>query len=169
VPFYCVGIVLLIALLSFLQLSENSAVVLNWFVSLVTASQLINFSVMCFTFLRFYKACHVQGLDRNTLPYKGRFQPYAAWYGLVTTFIMTFVGGYTVFLKGQWDLPSFLFSYLMVRLSFLSPLPVKCFSVLKKNNAFLGLSLPRAVRGLEAAQEDAHRQESRGGSCHGSG
>jgi amino acid transporter len=114
VPFYCVGIVLLIALLSFLQLGENSAVVLNWFVSLVTASQLINFSVMCFTFLRFYKACQVQGLDRNTLPYKGRFQPYAAWYGLVTTFIMTFVGGYTVFLKGQWDLPSFLFSYLMV-------------------------------------------------------
>jgi amino acid transporter len=84
--------------------------VLNWFVSLVTASQLINFSVMCFTFLRFYKACKVQGLDRNTLPYKGVFQPYAAWYGLITTFVMTFVGGYTVFLEGMWDVPSFLFS-----------------------------------------------------------
>jgi amino acid transporter len=110
VPMYCVGIVLLIALLSFLQLGENSAVVLNWFVSLVTASQLINFSVMCFTFLRFYKACQVQGLDRNMLPYTGMFQPYAAYFGMVTTFIMTFVGGYTVFLKGHWDLPSFLFS-----------------------------------------------------------
>jgi amino acid transporter len=114
VPFYCVGVVLVIALLSFLQLGQNSAVVLNWFVSLVTASQLINFSVMCFTFLKFYKACQVQGLDRNTLPYKGMAQPYAAWYGLVTTFVMTFVGGYTVFLKGMWDVPSFLFSYLMV-------------------------------------------------------
>jgi amino acid transporter len=114
VPFYCVGVVLLIALLSFLQLGENSAIVLNWFVSLVTASQLINFSVMCFTFLRFYKACEAQGLDRNTLPYKGMLQPYAAWYGLITTFIMTFVGGYTVFLKGMWDVPNFLFSYLMV-------------------------------------------------------
>lgn len=114
VPFYCVGVVLLIALLSFLQLGENSAVVLNWFVSLVTASQLINFSVMCFTFIRFYNACKVQGLDRDTLPYKGMLQPYAAYYGLVCTFIMTFVGGYTVFLKGMWDVPSFLFSYLMV-------------------------------------------------------
>jgi amino acid transporter len=113
VPFYCVGIVLMIALLSFLQLSENSAVVLTWFVSLVTASQLMNFSVICFTFLRFYKACQVQGLDRDTLPYKGYFQPYAAWYGLVATFVMTFVGGYTVFLEGQWNVPSFLFSYLM--------------------------------------------------------
>ncbi|KAF2189571.1 hypothetical protein K469DRAFT_42753 [Zopfia rhizophila CBS 207.26] len=110
VPIYCVAVVLLIALLSFLQLSENSAVVLQWFVSLVTASQLINFSVMCFTFLRFYKACAVQGLDRNTLPYKGFLQPYAAYYGLTGTFIMTFVGGYTVFLKGHWDVPTFLFS-----------------------------------------------------------
>ncbi|KAF2869802.1 amino acid permease/ SLC12A domain-containing protein [Massariosphaeria phaeospora] len=114
VPIYCVGIVLLIALLSFLQLSENSAIVLQWFVSLVTASQLINFSVMCFTFLRFYKACQVQGLDRNTLPYKGFLQPYAAYYGLVGTFIMAFVGGYPVFLKGKWDLPTFLFSYMMI-------------------------------------------------------
>ncbi|KAF2120512.1 amino acid permease/ SLC12A domain-containing protein [Lophiotrema nucula] len=114
VPIYCVGIVLLLALLSFLQLSENSAVVLQWFVNLVTASQLINFSVMCFTFLRFYKACQVQGIDRNTLPYKGFLQPYAAYYGLVGTFIMTFVGGYTVFLKGNWDIPTFLFSYMMI-------------------------------------------------------
>lgn len=110
VPVYCVIVVLVLALLSFLQLGANSAEVLQWFVNLVTASQLINFSVMCFTFLRFYKACQVQGIDRNTLPYKGFGQPYAAWYGLTGTFIMTFVGGYTVFLKDAWDIPTFLFS-----------------------------------------------------------
>ena len=27
---------------------------------------------------------------------------------------MTFVGGYTVFLPGQWDVPTFLFSYMMI-------------------------------------------------------
>ena len=36
VPLYCVGLVLLISLLSFLQVSNNSAVVLKWFVSLVS-------------------------------------------------------------------------------------------------------------------------------------
>lgn len=113
VPFYCVGIVLLLALLSFLQLGQNSAIVLNWFVSLVTASQLINYSVMCYTFIRFYRACQAQGLDRKTLPYRGYFQPYVAYYGLIMTFIMTFVGGYPVFLKGMWDLPTLLFAYLM--------------------------------------------------------
>lgn len=35
VPIYCVGLVLLFALLSFLQLSNSAAVVLNWFVNLV--------------------------------------------------------------------------------------------------------------------------------------
>lgn len=29
-------------------------------------------------------------------------------------FIMTFVGGYTVFLPGFWDVPTFLFSYTMI-------------------------------------------------------
>ncbi|KAF2034976.1 hypothetical protein EK21DRAFT_97174 [Setomelanomma holmii] len=152
VPFYCVGFVLLIALLSFLQLGQNSAVVLNWFVSLVTASQLINFSVMCFTFLRFYKACQVQGLDRNTLPYKGRFQPYAAYYGLVCTFIMTFVGGYTVFLKGLWDVPSFLFSYLMV---FLFPVLFIGWKILKKTK-FVSLADMDLVTDL-AEIEEYHR------------
>ncbi|KAF2460843.1 amino acid permease/ SLC12A domain-containing protein [Lineolata rhizophorae] len=114
VPIYCVAVVLLISLLSFLQVSANAAVVLQWFVNLVTASQLINFAVMCFTFIRFHKACKVQGLDRNALPYKGFWQPYVAWYGFTATFIMAFVGGYTVFLPGFWDIPTFLFSYTMI-------------------------------------------------------
>ncbi|KAI4214603.1 MAG: hypothetical protein LQ351_003020 [Letrouitia transgressa] len=114
VPIYCVGIVLLISLLSFLQVSNGSAKVLSWFVSLVTASQLINFSVMSFSYIRFKKACDRQGLSRDSLPYRSILQPYVAWYALSGTFVMTFVGGYTVFLPGQWDIPTFLFSYTMI-------------------------------------------------------
>ncbi|KAI2464248.1 amino acid permease/ SLC12A domain-containing protein [Annulohypoxylon bovei var. microspora] len=114
VPIYCVFIVLLIALLAFLQVSQNAAVVLNWFVQLVTASQLINFSVMCVTYICFHRALKVQGISRDTLPYKGILQPYAAYYALSATFLMTFISGYTVFLPGNWDVPSFLFSYTMI-------------------------------------------------------
>lgn len=131
VPIYCVLVVLLISLLSFLQVSNSASVVLQWFVNLVgvpfpeflsgrpnyeqvTASQLINFSVMSYTFIRFMKACEVQGLSRDTLPYKGWGQPYAAWYALTGCFVMTFVGGYTVFLPGMWDVPTFFFSYAMI-------------------------------------------------------
>ena len=102
VPFYCVAVTLAIALLSFLQLSNSAAVVLNWFVSLVTASQLINFAVMSYTFIKWKQACDVQGFDRNLLPHKSFWQPFSAYYALVGTFTMTFVGGYTVFLPGKY-------------------------------------------------------------------
>ncbi|XXG99668.1 hypothetical protein Hte_006009 [Hypoxylon texense] len=114
VPIYCVILVLLIALLAFLQVSSNAAVVLSWFVSLVTASQLINFSVMCVTYICFHRALKAQGISRDSLPYKGFLQPYAAYYALLATFVMTFVGGYTVFLPGNWNVPTFLFSYTMI-------------------------------------------------------
>ena len=101
VPYMSVAMVLAISLLAFLQVSNNAAVVLSWFVSLVTASQLINFAVMCFTFLKWKEACDVQGLNRNDLPHTAFWQPFSAYYALIATFIMTFVGGYTVFLPGM--------------------------------------------------------------------
>lgn len=114
VPIYCVTLVLLIALLSFLQVSQGTSVVLSWFVSLLTASQLINYCVISCTYLCFYRALKAQGISRDSLPYKGYFQPYAACYSLVATFVFTFVGGYTVFLPGNWDIASFFFSYTSV-------------------------------------------------------
>ncbi|GAW01378.1 General amino acid permease AGP2 [Lentinula edodes] len=114
VPVWCVIATLGIALLSFLQVSNNSAVVLQWFVNLVTASQLLNYAIICFTYLRFYKALKVQGISRDTLPHKSFWQPFSAYYGFTGTIVMAFVGGYTVFLPGRWDVPSFFFSYTMI-------------------------------------------------------
>lgn len=48
VPLYSVGVVLLIALLSFLQVSNGSAVVLSWIVSLVSPLRLL----MCSRYLK---------------------------------------------------------------------------------------------------------------------
>lgn len=110
VPYAAVLLVLGVALLSFLQLESGAARVLQWFVSLVTASQLINFGVVCATYLRWYEALKAQGVERRGLPYRARWQPAAAWYGLVGAGTMAFVGGYTVFLPGKWDVPTFLFS-----------------------------------------------------------
>ncbi|KAK2753935.1 hypothetical protein FQN54_007294 [Arachnomyces sp. PD_36] len=114
VPIYCVAVVLAIGLLAFLQVSNSAGVVLSWFVSLVTASQLLNFSVVSFTYIRFKKALDAQGISRDSLPYKGWYQPYLAYYSLIGCFTMAFVGGYTVFLPGKWSIPTFLFSYTMI-------------------------------------------------------
>ncbi|KAF9532192.1 general amino acid permease AGP2 [Crepidotus variabilis] len=114
VPVYSVALTLAVGLLAFLQLSNNAAVVLQWIINLVTASQLLNFSIIAFSYIRFYNALKAQGISRDTLPYKARLQPFSAYYALVATLIMTFVSGYSVFLPGHWAVPDFFFSYTMV-------------------------------------------------------
>lgn len=129
VPYTCVLAVLAICLLAFLSVSSGSAKVLGWFVNLITASQLINFAIMCFTFLMWYRALHAQGINRENLPYKAWGQPYVAVYGLVWTGVMAIVGGYTVFLPGFWEVQTFLFSYFMV---FLFPVLFVGWKVVKR-------------------------------------
>ncbi|CDO51535.1 hypothetical protein DV495_002906 [Geotrichum candidum] len=112
VPIYAVLLTLCASLLAFLQLGETAQTVLDWIVNLVTASQLINFCVLCTTYLCFQRALKAQGISRDTLPFKSWGQPYTAIFGLVCPFIMMFLAGYPVFLN--WNTPTFLFSYLMI-------------------------------------------------------
>ncbi|KAL0571212.1 general amino acid permease agp2 [Marasmius crinis-equi] len=93
VPIYCVALTLAIALLAFLQVTNNSAVVLQWFVNL---------------------ALEAQGISRDTLPYKSSWQPFRAYYMLVGSIIMAFVAGWAVFMPGKWDVPTFIFTYAII-------------------------------------------------------
>lgn len=114
VPIYCFIVVMLFPFLSFLQVANSSAKVLTWLVNLITAGGVIDYIVMCITYLAFYRACKAQGLDRKTLPYCGYFQPYSAWISLVGLVCIVFTYGYSVFLPGNWTYDSFFSSYTMV-------------------------------------------------------
>ncbi|KAK8153196.1 amino acid permease/ SLC12A domain-containing protein [Phyllosticta citrichinensis] len=114
VPYYSVAVVLCFGGLSFLQVSNSTAVVLNWFVSLVTASQLINFCVIAFTYTRFMNACGAQGISRDSLPYKAPFQPYTRWFAFACCSVMTIIAGYSIFIDDNFTVPDFLFQYMMV-------------------------------------------------------
>lgn len=72
---------------------------------------LIDFIVMCITYIFFYRACQAQGLDRNTLPYKGYFQPYCAWIALIWLIVVTCAYGYTSYIP--WSVSSFFSNYTM--------------------------------------------------------
>jgi amino acid transporter len=117
VPIYCFAIVMIFPFLSFLQLSDNSAKVLSWLTNIITAGGLINFITMCGTYLAFYKACKVQGLDRKTLPYCGYFQPYGTWIALCFEIVVVFVYGYSTFLPGAFTVEGFFTYYTMVGLA----------------------------------------------------
>ena len=72
---------------------------------------------VCVNYIFFYKALQAQGYDRDTLPWKGFFQPYASWIGLVWMVLIELFYGYAVFLKGHWDIGSFFSSYTMALLA----------------------------------------------------
>lgn len=114
IPVYSVIVALSFCLLSLLQLGNTSSTVLTWLVGICTASYLINYFATVVTYLHFYAALKHQGIDRSTLPYRGYFQPYAAYYAAVMTFVITFILGYTVFIDGNWDTTTFFTSYLMI-------------------------------------------------------
>ncbi|KAJ9500052.1 hypothetical protein H2202_004443 [Exophiala xenobiotica] len=97
VPIYAFAVTMCFPFLSFLQTSNSAATVLSWLISLITAGALINYLVMCITYLRFRSACKVQGVDRKSLPYCGWFQPYCAWIGIVTMVVVLLFYGYTAF------------------------------------------------------------------------
>ncbi|KAF7338121.1 General amino acid permease [Mycena venus] len=115
VPIYSVTLTLAISLLAFLQVSNNAAVVLQWFVNLVTASQLLNYAIISFTYLKFYYGMQAQGIPREHLPHRSFWQPFC---GCTTRSRARLLWrswvGWTVFLPGNWDVPTFLFSYAML-------------------------------------------------------
>ena len=113
-PYWSVIAALAFCLLSFLQLGDSSSTVLKWLVGICTASFLLNYLGGAITYLHFYASLRKQGIDRNTLPYKGVLQPYAACWAVFGTGLMALVLGYEVFIGDGWDTTTFVINYLMV-------------------------------------------------------
>lgn len=111
VPINAFLVVMCFPFLSFLQVGNGSAVVLDWLVSLITAGGIIDYLVMSVTYLWFYRACKAQGVDRKSLPYVGWFQPYCAIIALVIQLLV--VGGYGYEAFMPWDVSAFFRNYTM--------------------------------------------------------
>ncbi|RSH92088.1 hypothetical protein EHS25_008500 [Saitozyma podzolica] len=113
VPYYAVIASFLFGPLAYLSLGSGGASqAFTWILNLSTVAGLLAWMTLCICFIRFYAGCKAQGLDRNTLPYKGRFQPYAAWVGAIGSLIITVFSGFSVFLKGNWSPANFVASYI---------------------------------------------------------
>jgi len=116
VPIYCFAIVMVFPFLSFLNLSDSASKVLTWLTNIITAGGLINYIVMCITYICFFRACKAQGLDRKTLPYTGYFQPYGTYIALAFETTVVFVYGYSTFTNG-FSIESFFTYYTMLILA----------------------------------------------------
>ncbi|KAF3388771.1 General amino acid permease AGP2 [Penicillium rolfsii] len=114
VPIYCLCVVTVFPFLAFLNVSSGSAQVLTWLVNIITAAQVIDYIIICVTYLFFYRALRAQNMDRRTLPYYGYFQPYSAWIGLIWMTCVVCCYGYSTFLPGKFTVGDFFTYYTMV-------------------------------------------------------
>jgi amino acid transporter len=118
VPYLAVIVVMLLSCLAYLALGSSSSTVLNWILNFCTAATMFNWCVMAITWIRFNRAMRVQGIDRTEyLPAPSRFQPYAGYWALFWAGIFLWVQGYAVFLKGNWDVATFIFNYGIIALA----------------------------------------------------
>jgi amino acid transporter len=111
VPIYCFAIVMVFPILSFLQVSNSSSIVITWFANLVTAGGLINYIVISLTYIFFHRACKAQGIDRRSFSYFGRLQPFCAYAAFVWMILVTILYGYPSY--KPWNLSTFWSDYTM--------------------------------------------------------
>ncbi|KAK8022137.1 amino acid permease/ SLC12A domain-containing protein [Apiospora rasikravindrae] len=131
VPIWCFAVTMCFPILSFLSLGSGSGKVLTWLVTLITAGGVINFIVMCVTYIFFYRACMAQGVDRQSFPYTGWFQPYSAYIALAFETCVLLCYGYASL--SPWNTQDFFINYTMV---ILAP-TMFCFWKLVKRTKFI--------------------------------
>ncbi|KAJ3548930.1 hypothetical protein NM208_g770 [Fusarium decemcellulare] len=109
-PYYAVGVCSLVGFLSFLNLSNDGAVVFNWFLSITSVAGFIAWGIINLCHIRFMKALSFHGISRADLPYMAPFQPYLSWYGLFFSALIILTSGFEVFIK--WDTSKFFTNYI---------------------------------------------------------
>lgn len=90
-PYISVIFCALFTLLAFMAADANAGTVFTWFSGMTAVAGLMTWFGISVTYIRFYKGLQAQNIPRKSLPFYSRFQPYAAWYGAISTLIICFV------------------------------------------------------------------------------
>ncbi|KAI9802698.1 MAG: hypothetical protein M1825_002720 [Sarcosagium campestre] len=112
VPYYCVAVTASISLLTFLSVSSGSALVFQWFQNLTTIATLFTWVSICIAYIKFRSALIAQGVDRNHLVFKSRFQPYTVYFALCFFLMIIVFNGFPIFINGYWDTQKFITAYI---------------------------------------------------------
>ncbi|WOO78255.1 Proline-specific permease [Vanrija pseudolonga] len=116
VPIYAFGLVVGILCLSYMQVSTNSAKVFGWFINLSSVAALINNCTLSFMAIRFRTGLKVQGYPSNFLPWSTRFTVPWCYFSFTLSLLIMLTQGWTVFVKGGWNVQEFLSAYFGIAL-----------------------------------------------------
>ncbi|KAF7874217.1 hypothetical protein EAF04_002889 [Stromatinia cepivora] len=122
VPYWAVLCTASISLITYLSVgSGGAATAFTWFQNLTTIASLFTWCSICVAYIQFYKALAAQGVDRNTLVFKSRFQPYTAYISLGFFIVIIFFNGFDVFVgqnHSHWNITNFLTAYIGIPIFF---------------------------------------------------
>jgi amino acid transporter len=110
VPYVAVAFTAAFGLLGFLNLGGNGSTVFLWLMNITAVAGFITWSCIIASHLGFMRALAAQGISRDDLPYKTRWQTYFAWYGLFFNVIILLTQGFTVFI--DFNAESFFAAYV---------------------------------------------------------
>lgn len=91
---------------------KNGGTVFGWLVDITSTAGLITWDIILITYVRFYQGLAYHGIDRDTLPYKAPFQPYASFFGILFINLIILLNGFHVFLSHSWNIDSFITAYI---------------------------------------------------------
>ncbi|KAH3675666.1 hypothetical protein WICMUC_002583 [Wickerhamomyces mucosus] len=119
IPYFSLSFCVAFCGLGFMSVSESSTKVFNYFINVVAIFGLLTWISILITYIWFYKALIVQGVDRNTLAYKAPFQPYSTYISLVLCIVIAFVKNFTVFING-FNYKTFITGYIGIPVYFIA-------------------------------------------------
>ncbi|VEU20869.1 DEKNAAC101743 [Brettanomyces naardenensis] len=115
VPYASVLFTAAFGCLAFLSVNNNTAMVFERLLSVCASSGLIVWCGMCLSFIRFYYGLKLRpdiiNRDDENYPYKSPFQPYLAYFGMISSFVTVIISGFLVFLRGEWSPAHFVSCY----------------------------------------------------------
>ncbi|KAL6705442.1 hypothetical protein ACN47E_006707 [Coniothyrium glycines] len=115
VPYMAVGASSLYCALAYLNVANDGSVVFSWFVNLTNSWGTIAWVACTIVYLRFRKACDVQGI---TPPYRSWTQPWGSYVSMVFFTLLCLLNGFSVFFRGRWSVTSFLSAYIGIPVFF---------------------------------------------------
>ncbi|KAH0826384.1 amino acid transporter [Lanmaoa asiatica] len=90
-PYVAVGICSCFAFLAYMTLGTSSGIVFTWLANFTATAGLVTWFGIGLTYLRFYNGLKAQGIDRRTLPFAPRVQPFAGWWCICGSGFVLFV------------------------------------------------------------------------------
>ncbi|KAK7557574.1 amino acid permease-domain-containing protein [Phyllosticta citricarpa] len=86
--------------------------IFQWFQNLTTISQLCSWCAILVAYILFRAALIAQNVDRSTLVFRSRVQPYLAYAALSYFLIIIVFNGFAVFKNGNWSVDDFITAHI---------------------------------------------------------